>query len=270
MGIPQPRLTKELQVRPRPQRPQGRVEPVPVGPDSPGLDRELSVYLPPSYGGSDRHYPVIYMQDGQNLFDPTTSFAGSWRVDLAMNWAAARGIEGIVVGVPNADVERLAEYSPFDDLEGGPGRGGDYVSFLVETIKPLVDSRFRTLPGRETTGVAGSSMGGLISLFAGFARPDVFGIVGALSPSLWYGERAIFGLLDAAPFQSGRLYLDAGRQEGAETLENVRRLRDLLLAKGYVLGVHLRYVEDRAGRHEEAAWSRRFRAALPFLLSSSE
>ncbi len=255
---------------PRQQRPKGRLEHVPAGPDSPGLDRNLAVYLPPSYNDSDRRYPVLYMQDGQNLFDPKASFAGSWRVDLAMNWAAARGTEGIVVGVPNANGDRLAEYSPFHDSEGGPGRGGDYVSHLAETIKPLVDARFRTLPRRETTGVAGSSMGGLISLFACFARPDVFGIMGALSPSLWYAERAIFGLLDAASFQPGRLYLDVGRREGAETLENARRLRDLLLAKGYVQGVHLRYVEDRAGKHEEAAWSRRFRAALPFLLSPSE
>jgi predicted alpha/beta superfamily hydrolase len=210
------------------------------------------------------------MQDGQNLFDPEASFAGSWRVDLAMNWAAARGLEGIVVGVPNAGEARIAEYSPFDDPEGGPGRGGEYVSHLAETIKPWIDRRFRTLPQRETTGVAGSSMGGLISLFAFFARPDVFGIVGALSPSLWLAESAILGLLQTAPSEPGRLYLDVGRREGAETVENARRLRDLLGAKGYVEGAHLRYVEDRAGKHEEAAWGRRFRAALPFLLPSSE
>jgi len=117
---------------------------------------------------------------------------------------------------------------------------------------------------------SGPRWGGLISLFAFFARPDVFGIIGALSPSLWFAERAIFGLLDAAPAQPGRLYLDVGRLEGAETLEDARRLRDLLREKGYVSNAQLRYVEDRAGRHEEAAWSRRFRAALPFLLPSSE
>jgi predicted alpha/beta superfamily hydrolase len=257
-------------VPPRQRRPQGRVERVPVGPDSPGLDRDLAVYLPPSYGETDRRYPVLYMQDGQNLFDPKASFAGSWRVDLAMNWAAARRLEGIVVGVPNAGEDRIAVYSPIDHPEGGPGQGGESVRHLAGTIKPLVDARFRTLPQRETTGVAGSSMGGLISLFAFFARPDVFGIVGALSPSLWFAGRAIFGLLDAAPFQPGGLYLDVGRLEGAETLENARRLRDLLRAKGYVRGRHLRYVEARGGKHEEAAWGRRFRAALPFLLPSSE
>jgi len=270
VGLPQSSLTRGIQVPTRQKRPQGRVERVLSGPESPGLDRDLAVYLPPSYGGTDRRYPVLYMQDGQNLFDPEASFAGSWRVDLAMNWAAARGMEAIVVGVPNAGEDRIAEYSPFDDPDGGPGRGSEYVSHLAETIKPLVDMRFRTLPERETTGVAGSSMGGLISLFAFFARPDVFGIMAALSPSLWFGERAIFGLLETVSSQPGRLYLDVGRLEGAETLENARRLRDLLRSKGYVLGAHLRYVEDRVGKHDEAAWGRRFRAALPFLLPSSE
>ena len=255
---------------PRPHRPRGTVARLPVGPESPGLDRELTVYLPPSYGQTDRRYPVLYMQDGQNLFDPEASFAGSWRVDLAMNWAAARGREGIVVGVPNAGEARIAEYSPFDDPEGGPGRGEAYVDHLAGTIKPLVDTRFLTHSRRESTGVVGSSMGGLISLFAFFARPDTFGIVGALSASLWFASRAIFDRLEAAPSPPGRLYVDVGRLEGAETLEDARRLRRLLRDKGYAEGEHLRYVEDRAGRHEEAAWSRRFRAALPFLLPSSE
>lgn len=254
---------------PAQRRARGRVERLSPGPDAPGLDRELAIYLPPTYGVPDRRYPVLYMQDGQNLFDPAESFAGSWRVDLAMNRAARRGFEGIVVGIPNAGEGRLAEYGPFDDPEAGPGRGAGYVSHVAEAIKPLVDARFRTLPQREATGVVGSSMGGLISLFAFFARPDVFGIMGALSPSLWLAGRAIFGLLETVPFVPGRLYVDVGRQEGAETLEDARRLRDLLRAKGYTEGAQLRYVEDRSGRHEEAAWSRRLRAALPFLLSPS-
>ena len=255
---------------PRRKRPQGRVERIPPGPESPGLDRELTIYLPPSYGASDRRYPVLYMKDGQNLFDPEASFAGSWRVDLAMDRASRRGLEGIVVGIPNAGEERIAEYNPFDHPEGGPGRGSDYVNYTAGAIKPLVDARYRTLPQREATGVVGSSMGGLISLYAFFARPDVFGIMGALSPSLWFAERAIFGLLESAPFHPGKLYLDVGHEEGAETLEDARRLRDLLRAKGYVEGEQLRYVEDRAGKHEEAAWGRRYRAALPFLLPSAE
>lgn len=248
-------------------RPRGRVERIHAGPESPGLDRDLTVYLPPSYDRGPRHYPVLYMQDGQNLFDPEESFAGSWRVDLAMDQAAARGFEGIVIGIPNAGEGRLAEYSPFDDPETGPGRGSEYVGYMADTIKPLVDARYRTIPARGTTCVAGSSMGGLISLFAFLARPDVFGAAAAMSPSLWFAGRAIFGVVEAAPFQGGRIYLDVGRREGAETLEDARRLRDLLLAKGYRNREQVRYVEDRAGGHEEAAWGHRIRAALPFLLA---
>ena len=248
-------------------RPRGRVERIPAGPESPGLDRDLTVYLPPSYDRGPRHYPVLYMQDGQNLFDPEESFAGSWRVDLAMDQAAARGFEGIVIGIPNAGEGRLAEYSPFDDPEMGPGRGSEYVGYMADTIKPLVDARYRTIPARGTTCVAGSSMGGLISLFAFFARPDVFGAAAAMSPSLWFAGRAIFGVVEAAPFRGGRIYLDVGRREGAETLEDARRLRDLLLARGYRNREQVRYVEDRAGGHEEAAWGHRIRAALPFLLA---
>lgn len=248
-------------------RPRGKLERLRAGEAASGLDRDLTVYLPPSYGGGERRYPVLYMQDGQNLFDPEESFAGSWRVDTAMDHAAARGFEGIAVGIRHAGEERLVEYSPFDDPEAGPGRGREYVTYLAEAIKPLVDARYRTIPGRGTTCVAGSSMGGLISLFAFFARPDVFGAVAAMSPSLWYAGRAIFGAVEAAPFEPGRIYLDVGRREGEDTLADARRLRDLLLAKGYRKGDQVRYVEDTAGGHEEAAWGRRLRAALPFLLA---
>ena len=251
----------------RRRRPRGTVERVHPGAGAPGLDRALTLYLPPSYARGGRHYPVLYMQDGQNLFDPEESFAGSWRVDIAMDQAAGRGFEGIAVGIPHAGEGRLAEYSPFDDAEGGVGRGREYVAYLAGTIKPLVDARYRTSPGRGTTCVAGSSMGGLISLFAFLARPDVFGAAAAMSPSLWYANRAIFGAVEAAPFQPGRIYLDVGQREGEQTLEDARRLRDLLLAKGYRKGDQLRYVEDRAGGHEEVAWGRRLRAALPFLLA---
>jgi predicted alpha/beta superfamily hydrolase len=244
----------------------GTVERVRPGAETPGLDRALTVYLPPSYGRGERHYPVLYMQDGQNLFDPEESFAGSWRVDIAMDQAAGRGFEGIAVGIPHAGEDRIAEYSPFD-AEGGEGRGREYVAYLADTIKPLVDARYRTIPGRGTTCVVGSSMGGLISLFAFLARPDVFGAAATMSPSLWYANRAIFEAVEAAPFQPGRIYVDVGLREGPQTLEDARRLRDLLLAKGYRKGDQLRYVEDRAGGHEEAAWSRRLRAALPFLLA---
>ena len=226
-----------------------------------GNQRDVLVYLPPSYRGSRRSYPVLYMHDGQNLFDPATSFAGEWGLGRAMNAAARRGHEGIVVGIPNMGEERINEYSPSHQ---GPG----YVTFLADTLKPLVDQRFRTRRSREHTIIAGSSMGGLISLWALFRRPESFGVAAALSPSLWFADGAIFSELDRAPFVPGRIYLDIGTLEGAEHLANARRMRDLLSRKGYRLGRDLRWREARTGRHDERSWGQRFARALPFLLAA--
>ena len=232
--------------------------------------RDVYVYLPPSYGRGDFRFPVIYMQDGQNLFDPALSFAGSWRVDLAMAAAARLGFEAIVVGVANTGSARLDEYGPFLEPSIGAGGVADlYVDFLLDTVKPQIDDEFRTLPEREQTGIAGSSMGGLVSLYAFFRRPHAFGFAAALSPALWFGQRKIFDAVRRAPNPpGGRLYVDMGTREGGHTLDDARRLHDVLRAKGWVDGETLRYVEEEGARHTEAAWRRRFKKALPFLLSA--
>ncbi len=228
------------------------------------------MYLPPSYALDDRAYPVLYMQDGQNLFDPASSYAGDWKLPKLLGSAARRGVEAIVVGVPNMGVERLAEYSPFVDPAQGGGAGDRYVDFLIRTLKPAIDERFRTLPGREHTGIAGSSMGGLISLYAFFRSPAMFGFAGVLSPSLWFAEDAIFSPVERAPYRSGRIYLDIGTTEGPAHVARARRMRDLLILKGYRLGNSLRWLESRCGRHDEASWARRFARALPFLLARED
>ena len=131
---------------------------------SPQLDnrRDLHVYVPAASARGDARYPVIYMHDGQNLFDPAMSFAGAWGVDEALRWASRRGVNAIVVGIPNMGDARIAEYDPF------LGTGDRYLDFVTRTVKPIVDARFPTLPDRRHTGIAGSSMGGLISLYAFF------------------------------------------------------------------------------------------------------
>jgi predicted alpha/beta superfamily hydrolase len=230
--------------------------------------RDVLVYLPPSYHGGRRSYPVLYMHDGQNLFDPATSFAGDWGMGRIMEAEARRGLEAIVIGVPNRGAERLDEYSPFPDPAArGGGRGDAYATFLARTLKPLVDRRFRTRASRDHTLIAGSSMGGLISLYALFRHPRAFGAAGVLSPSLWFGGGAIFSHVGRAAFVPARIYLDIGASEGAEHVANARRMRDLLLAKGYRTGRDLRWLESRAGRHDERSWGRRFARALPWLLS---
>jgi predicted alpha/beta superfamily hydrolase len=230
--------------------------------------RDVYVYLPPSYGMGDHRFPVLYMHDGQNLFDPALSFAGAWRVDHGMAAAARIGFEAIVVGVANLGGSRIDEYGPFfDETVGGGGVADLYLDFLLQTLKPSIDEQFRTLPEPAQTGIAGSSMGGLVSLYAFFRDPQAWGFTAAMSPALWFGNRAIFRWVEQAASPPGRIYLDVGTNEGVRTLANARRMKELLMAKGYVLGRDLRWVEDVGGRHEEVAWGRRFRKTIPFLLS---
>jgi predicted alpha/beta superfamily hydrolase len=238
---------------------------------SPQLDneRELLISLPAHYSSHESRYPVIYMHDGQNLFDPALSFSGSWRVDLAMTAAARLGFEAIVVGVANTGASRLDEYGPFYEPALGAGGVADlYTDFLVDTLKPQIDDEFRTLPEPEQTGIAGSSMGGLVSLYAFFRAPSVFGFAGVMSPALWFGQREIYPFVEEAATVRGRILLDIGTREGGRSLPDVRRMRDLLVAKGFREGADLRYVEEEGARHTEAAWRRRFKKAVPWLLSA--
>lgn len=236
---------------------------------SPQLDnhRDILIYLPRSYHEGDRRYPVIYMHDGQNLFDRATSFGEEWEVDQTLEAAADEGLEAIVVGIPNLGDARLDEYSPWHEPAHDRGGKADaYLEFIVDTIKPIVDRDFRTLPERESTGIAGSSMGGLISLYAFFCRPETFGFAGVMSPALWFGERKVFDFVRDAPFVEGKIYVDVGTKEGREELTDVRHLRDLLIEKGYRKGRNFLYVVEMGGTHNEQAWARRLRREMQFLL----
>ncbi len=225
--------------------------------------RIVDVYLPPSYGDARRRYPVVYMQDGQNLADPATAFAGTWQLDEVLHDLSARGIEPIVVGIFNTP-ERLAEYSPFPDRRHGGGAASAYVSFVADTLKPRIDRMFRTRRQAASTAIVGSSMGGLLSVYAWFHRPDVFSHVAALSPSLWYGRERLFQFFESTRLPRGRIHLDVGTAEGPEALRDVRAFRRLLEQKG--IDGRLSYGEDRGAKHEEAAWSQRLGPALEFLL----
>jgi len=229
--------------------------------------RDLYVALPPGYAESAARYPVVYMHDGQNLFDPNSSYAGDWGLVETLGALAVQGIETIVVGIPNKGRRRRYEYSPSRDILHGGGGGDRYLAFLVETVKPLVDGSLRTLPERPHTVIAGSSLGGSISLYGLYRYPDVFGAAGVQSPALWFADRAILGFVEemrALPV--GRVHLDTGLEEGAGTVADVRALRDLLVTAGKVPGRDLSYVEEAGAGHDERAWGRRFREALPFLL----
>jgi predicted alpha/beta superfamily hydrolase len=216
--------------------------------------------LPPAYEAEpDKRYPVLYMHDGQNLFDRATGFAGNeWEADETMQRLAAEGLEAIIIGLYNTQ-DRFAEYNPFPHVWGG--RGDSYLTFITATVKPLVDQSFRTLPDRDHSGIFGSSMGGLISLYGFFKHAEVFGFVGAMSPSLWVGGGAIYQYVQQQPFVGGKVYLDNGTRE-----QSARKMKAELMRKGYTSGQDLLYVAETDGEHTESAWARRLPDALRFLL----
>ncbi|MEX2547906.1 MAG: alpha/beta hydrolase-fold protein [Chloroflexota bacterium] len=247
--------------------------------NSPELSRsrEITVYVPPSLASGEdkgRRYSVIYFHDGQNVFDSKTSYVGEWHVDETLEKLARGGIEAIAVGIPNAADDRMDEYSPWRGRSGFGrrlvgGSGGAYLEWLVESVKPMVDRSFPTRTDREGTGTMGSSLGGLISLYAVAKYPHVFGFVGAMSPSLrWHDYKIEDLFVDWAPPRP-RIHLDMGGREFKGLTTDARRMRDVLLASAWVMGRDLQYVEDRYGRHHEESWSRRLPDALRFLLAEA-
>ncbi len=245
-------------------------------------DRDVLVWLPPGYDGStdvlrpfdgrspDVRYPVLYMHDGQNLFEPETAFRKGehWRVgETATELIAARRIEPlIIVGIYNTGEMRLDEYTPTADQKLGGGQADDYARMMVEELKPLVDRTYRTLTERESTGIAGSSLGGLLSLHLAFTHAAVFSRVAALSPSVWWDRKAILKTIRSARSKPKlRLWVDMGTAEGRRGLDDTRLLKAALVGLGFVDGVDLHYAEYEGATHSEQAWSERVGPMLEFL-----
>lgn len=240
-------------------------------------ERSIIVYLPPGYeADKSARYPVLYMHDGQNLFDAATSFIGvEWQADeTAERLIKAKKIEPlIIVGIYNT-ADRKDEYTPTRDSEwGAGGRGGAYMEFVVKEVKPFIDKSYRTKPGREATGVAGSSLGGLISLHLGIEYPEVFSRIGVISPALYWDDH--FALRETEKkgdaLSHARIWLDIGTKEGStlpqfnRAVDDARRLAEILKGKGFVEGKNLRYLEVAGAVHNEGAWSERFGEILTFL-----
>ncbi len=234
-----------------------------------GRTRRVWIYLPPGYRGSQRRYPVLYMHDGQNLFDAATSYAGEWGVDETLDALRARGDGGtIVVGVDNGGTRRFDEYSPWRNARFGGGEGDAYTDFLVHTLKPYVDAHYRTIPDRLHTGVAGSSMGALISLYAGLEYPEVFGRIGVFSPAFWVAPELYAFARHSAPLPGTRIYMVTGGREGTTPQQVVRdhqAMADTLAAAGFAPGRDLVAVVRPDGTHSEGFWRREFPAAYRWL-----
>lgn len=234
--------------------------------------RDVHVYLPPGYEtDAGRRYPVLYLHDGQNVFDGATSYVHGqeWRVDESAERLIVAGETRpvIIVAVDHAGHDRAHEFAPTRDGSRDAGGHADaYGQFLLDELKPWVDRRFRTRAEPGATAVGGSSLGGLVSLHLGLMRPEAIGGLLVMSPSLWWDRRV---LIDRYSELSGRLpwriWLDCGTGEGRDTLRNVRALRSILMQKGWTGGTDLRYVEAKHATHCEAAWAERVPEALRFL-----
>lgn len=236
--------------------------------------RDLIVYTPPGYREQTaRRFPVLYLHDGQNLFDGTTSFipGQDWHVaqtaDACINGRVVAPL--IIVGMYNTNA-RVPEYTPTKVPKLGGGRADRYARFLVEEVKPFVEREYRVLPGFRHTGIGGSSLGGLVSLYLGLKHSSIFGKIAALSPSVWWNQLFIHRFAGAMnPALRPRIWLDIGTREGARMVEDVERFRDILLQKGWRLEQDLHYERVEGAEHNEAAWAQRVRPFLQFLYPAS-
>ena len=231
--------------------------------------RTVRIYLPPSYHQSKKHYPVVYMHDGQNLFDETTSKYGEWKVDEQLNQLAqSHQIEMIVVGIDHGgDQVRLSELSPWENAKYGPAKGDIYANFVAKTLKPYIDTHYRTMPERDGTAIAGSSMGGLMSHYLLFKYPDIFSKAAILSPSYWYSEQVFDFTRSHIPKQPVSIYMATGDKEPAVMTNNQRDMLSLFSGSApHKFKIQARIVSGKS--HNEAFWSEEFRQAILWLSHS--
>jgi predicted alpha/beta superfamily hydrolase len=232
--------------------------------------RDVTVYLPPGYDGLGDRLPVIYLHDGQNLFEADRAHVPGqhWRVgetlDALVNDGSVPPL--IVVGIDNTGTSRIHEYTPTKDARLGGGLAPHYGRFIVEELKPFIDRTYRTRIDAAGNALGGSSLGALVSLHVGFAHPAVFGAVVAMSPSVWWDRRVILSTVRRTrPRPPLRIWTDMGTGEGRRALDDARMLKAALVGAGWTLGKDLHYAEYEGAIHSEVAWAARFGAVVRWL-----
>ena len=240
-------------------------------------ERDIYIYLPPGYDeDEDKTYPVFYMQDGQNIFSEYAESGMSWNMDITATELIEEGSieEIIIVGISNSHW-RDDEYTPTPDENEGTGGYGDlYLDFLINEVKEYIDDNYRVNPFREDTAIGGSSLGGLLALYAAMSYPEIFGKIAALSPSIWWDERIILDMAeewDVEP-ENMKIWLDMGlfeadeeEEEEDDPLEDADTLCEIFKSKGFKRGHNLRYFRDYKGSHNEYFWGKRSKKVLLFL-----
>lgn len=236
--------------------------------EAPQLDtiRKIWVYLPRDYHTSAQNYPVMYMHDAQNLFDAETSYVGEWNVDEVLD--SLDHPESIIIGIEHGGKDRLAELTPYANEEYGGGNADAYLQFLINTLKPHVDATYRTLPGKENTGIIGSSLGGLVSFYAAFKYPDTFSKIGVFSPSLWFSEEIYELVKNSEIPKDQEMYMLAGTDESEEMVSEIEKMQELLLEKGWSAeNLKLKFVDG--GKHNEELWRTNFEEAYLWVMSKN-
>jgi predicted alpha/beta superfamily hydrolase len=258
-------------------------------------NRDLIVYVPPGYDEQPfTKFSVLYLQDGQNLFDRATSFAGQdWNVHGAADDLIGTGAVQplIIVGIYNTGKSRVNEYAPTKAPKLGGGRADRYAKFLIEEVMPFIHREYRAAADPRATGIGGSSLGGLLSLYLGLKLPHIFGKIAALSPSVWWDQRMIMEFAasatlrpperkrsifrrrsaeNASPVPRPSIWLDIGTNEGPRIVPDVEQFRDILLKKGWRLSEDLHYERIEGAEHNELAWSQRIGRVLQFLYPASD
>lgn len=231
--------------------------------------RRVSILLPHDYGKSTKKYPVLYLHDGQNLFDDYAPF-GNWSVNKRLAVLAEKKLhEVIVVAIDHGGRDRIREYLPYEDSHFGAAVGKSYAHWIVETLKPYIDEHYRTLPDAANTGIGGSSMGGLISIYAALMYPHTFSKMMVFSPSLWVASKVFFDAIHFTHPDPTKVYLYAGGKEGSQMVPNVQRFKAALEKLGYNDSpVTFKLVIDPKGKHNEERWGREFPRALKWLYYS--
>ena len=225
-------------------------------------EKKIWLYLPKTYDNSKKSYPVLYMHDAQNLFDSKTSYAGEWHVDEFLDTVADN--ESIVVAVEHGNEKRIDELTPFKNKKYGGGSGDNYLEFMVNTLKPYIDSNYRTKKERKNTTILGSSLGGLISFYAVLKYPDTFGKVGVFSPAFWINPEIIEYIQTSKGFENSKFYFMAGTEESESMISDMDSIITILKEKG-VPNTYIKTLKIKGGKHNEQLWSNQFGDAYHWL-----
>lgn len=241
--------------------------------DIPQLQKSRRIWalLPHDYHTTNAHYPVLYLQDAQNLFNENAPF-GNWAIDSRLEHLAKKhGHKLIVIAIDHGGKERIKEYSPYLHRKFGKGEGKEYAQFIIETLKPYIDKSYRTQPEREHTGIGGSSMGGLISAYTGIVHPEIFGKLMIFSPSFWYSDKIYFDAFKYRYTLPMKIYLYAGEKESRYMTQHIRRFQNAVNARTYDSALtKFNIVINPDGEHRESFWGDAFNDAVEWLFFENE